>query len=329
MTSEDVRRFLELVGAGRRIVLTTHVNPDGDGIGSQLALAGFLRSRGATVQIVNRDRVPPGLRYLAGSDAIEVYAPATHDGLVRAADVVVMLDNSDPQRLEEMEPAVRAAGGVKACIDHHPDPDPFWDVHVVDSEAPCTGTVVHRLLAAAGVRPDAATATALYTALASDTGRFRFGNTNEEAFRMAAELVAAGASPWQVYGQLEERQTKGFVQLFGELLATLELRAQDRLVLLRLPRALAERRGAVGEDLSEVINQSLRIETSRVAALFRELTPASTKVSLRSKGGLDVNRLARRHGGGGHRNASGIVLACGLDAAVATLAPDLEALASE
>jgi phosphoesterase RecJ-like protein len=328
LTSRDLRRLLDLVLPGRRFVLTTHVHPDGDGVGSQLALARFLAARGAAVRIVNRDGVPAGLRFLEGSEAVEVYAPAAHDALLRDADAVVMLDNSDPRRLEEMERPVRAARGVTVCIDHHPDPDPFWGLLLVDGDAPCTGTIVHRILAAAGAPLDAATATALYTALASDTGRFRFGNTSERAFAMASELVAAGAVPARIYASLEEKQSPGYVRLFGELLAGLELRRDGRVVVLRLPRALAEERGALGEDLSEVINQSLKIETSRVAALFRELAPAATKVSLRSKGDLDVNGLARRHGGGGHRNASGIVFQLPLDEAVARLAPDLDDLVS-
>ncbi len=328
MSAPDPRPLLDLVAPGRRFVLTTHVNPDGDGIGSELALARFLAARGVAVRIVNRDAVPPALRFLEGSGAIEVYAPALHDTALRDADAVVMLDNSDPQRLEDMQAPVRAARGVKVCIDHHPEPDPFWDLRLVDPAAACTGTLVHRILAAAGAPLDEPAAVALYTALASDTGRFRFGNTSAEAFRMAADLCAAGAVPTRVYAQLEEKQSTGYVRLSGELLAGLELRCAARVIVLRLPRALAEARGAVGEDLSEVINQALKIETSRVAALFRELGPAATKVSLRSKGDLDVNRLARRHGGGGHRNASGIVLPLALEDAVARLAPDLDDLAS-
>jgi phosphoesterase RecJ-like protein len=242
---------------------------------------------------------------------------------------VVLLDNSDPQRLDRLANALRATAALKVCIDHHPDPDSCWDVLLVRLDAPCTGFLVHEVFKAAGAPLDAESADALYAALASDTGRFRFGNTTAAAFRAATELVEAGADPAGVYAQLSERLSAGFLLLTGDLLAGMELRRDGRLILLRARAELLERRGAHGEDLSEVLNQALKLRTGRVAALFRETRPGVTKVSLRSKGQLDVNRLARRHGGGGHRNASGIVLQVGLEDAVARLLPDLEQLAQE
>ncbi len=327
MAGGDARELLEHVRPGRRFVLTTHVHPDGDGIGSEVALARWLRQAGCPVLVVNRDPVPAALAFLDEERAIETYDPARHDAAIRDADVVVMLDNSDPQRLEDMERPVRAARGFKVCIDHHPDPDSLWDLLLVRLDASCTGMVVHELLKSAGVPLDLPIATALYTALSSDTGRFRFGNTTAAGFRMAAELVEAGVCPAELYRQLSERQSEGFLHVFGALLASMETRCEGRVVLLRLPRAVMDRYGVEREDLAEVINQALKLETSRVAALFREIAPSSTKVSLRSKGTLDVNRLARRHGGGGHRNASGIVFGAGLEATMDALLPDLENLA--
>lgn len=327
MTAEQAKALLERVEPGHRVVLTTHVHPDGDGIGSEIALAALLRGRGAEVRIVNSDATPRALAFLDPGGTIERYEPALHDEVITSADVVVMLDNSDPQRLDRVEGAVRAARGFRACIDHHPDPDPFWDLLLVETDAACTGMVVHRMYAACGVRIDAAVAVALYTALSSDTGRFRFGNTSAEAFRMAAELVEAGASPVEAYSATSERQAEGFLRLFGTLLATMDVRCDGRLVILRVPEGLLERLDTLGEDLAEIINQALTLETSRLAVLFRQLAPQTTKVSLRSKGTLDVNGVARRHGGGGHPNASGIVIPADLEDAIARLLPDLEALA--
>lgn len=324
MGAAEERAFLELIGAGRQFVLTTHIHPDGDALGSEAALAVLLRGRGDHVRIVNPDATPEALAFLDPRQEIEVYDPLVHDELIRSADAVVMLDNSDPQRLDWMAPVIRDAATRKVCIDHHPDPDSFWDLLVVRLDAPCTGVVVYSLMKAAGVSVDQWTASALYAALASDTGRFRFVNTSAEAFRIAAELVDAGASPPAIYAQLSERLSPGRLRLAGDLLAGMDLRCDERLVVLRAPTGLVERRGAEGEDLAEVINQVLTLRTARLAALFRELRPGLTKVSLRSKGELDVNQLARRHGGGGHRNASGIVVEAALEDAVARLLPDLE-----
>ncbi|RMG43163.1 MAG: bifunctional oligoribonuclease/PAP phosphatase NrnA [Acidobacteria bacterium] len=311
---------------GSRWILTTHLNPDGDGIGSQAGFAAWLRRGGAEVRIVNRDAIPGTLRFLDPEGCIEVYDPAEHDAPIAEADAVVMLDNSDPARLGEMEGAVRAARGLKICIDHHPEPDPMWDLLLVDPEASCTAEIVLRLFEATGDPVDRDAATALYAALVSDTGRFRFGNTDADAFRMAAKLVAAGASPAEVYARLEERFSAAFLVLLGRMLADLEVRAGGRLLVLRTPADFEGALGPAGEDLSEVINLALRSSESRVAVLFRPLGPDRTKISLRSKGRLDVNRLARAHGGGGHRNASGIVMEAGLEEAAARLLPELERL---
>jgi bifunctional oligoribonuclease and PAP phosphatase NrnA len=328
MTVAGAGEFLATIQPGRTFVLTTHVHPDGDGIGTEVALARYLRGRGVTVRIINRDPVPPLLSFLNPEGALEVYDPARHDGVLAGADAIVMLDNSDTQRLEELAAPVRASRARKICIDHHPDPDPFWDVLLIDLNASCTGMIVFNLLRSIGAAIDQPTAVALYTALASDTGRFRFGNATPAAFRMAAELAAAGASPAALYGQLSETLSGAFLRLYGALLAGMETRAGERLVILRAPREIVEKYGAEREDLAEVINQALKLSTSRVAVLFREIGNGATKVSLRSKGEIDVNALARRHGGGGHRNASGIVLDTDLESAARLLGPELEALAT-
>lgn len=322
-----IARFLTLAAPGRDVVLTTHVHPDGDGLGSQLALSELLTQLGCRVRIVNADPPPRSLLHLPGASDIEHYDADHHDAAIESAHLVVMLDNSDPQRLGPMEAVVRRARGVRACIDHHPNPDPFWQLLLVRDTASCTGILVHELYRAARVAPSAGAAAALYAALVSDTGRFRFANTTAEAFRIAAELVDAGARPAQTFSQLDERVAEGFLRLFGETLNAMEVRARGRLVVLRVALEAVERYGAAGDDMADIINNALLLESSRLAVLFRELAPGRTKVSLRSKGPVDVNVLARRHGGGGHRNASGIVFELSLDDAAARLVPELEAIA--
>lgn len=329
MPDGETARFLKLVVPGARIVLTTHVHPDGDGVGSELGLARFLRDRGVAARIVNCDPPPMSMAGLDPDGLIEVYQPAVHDAVVGEAHAVVSIDNSDVARLGAMAAVVSSAPGIKACIDHHPDPDPLWGLRIVDPRASCTGVVVLGVLDAAGYEPPRDVAEALYIALFSDTGRFRFGNTNAEGFRAAARLVEAGVSPAEVYARLSERRSAGFLRLAGAILAGMEVRAQGRVVLLRVPQALLDRFGAKAEDLSDVINQALKLESARGAALFREIEPAKTKISLRSKGALDVNQIARRHGGGGHRNASGVVLEMAMEDAIAEIAPALEDLVAE
>ena len=329
MPAGDPAGVLEALRGAGTVVLTTHVHPDGDGIGAEVGLAELVAALGSEARIVNRDPVPGPLGFLAEGARIERYNPAEHDELLRRAGAVVMLDNSDPSRLDRLEAAVRASGARKVCIDHHPEPDPFWDVLYVDETASCTGQLVLDLFDAAGVVPSRFAAEALYTALVSDTGRFRFANTTPRAFATARRLLELGVRPAEVYSRLEETLGEGLLRLFGEVLAGMEVRADGRLVLLRVTIEQMERTGTRHEDFAEVINLALRLAGSRIACLFRELAGGRTKVSLRSKGELDVNRLARRHGGGGHRNASGIVLERPFDEAIALLVPELEALARE
>ncbi|UCF67627.1 MAG: bifunctional oligoribonuclease/PAP phosphatase NrnA [Acidobacteriota bacterium] len=327
MAGLELTRLNELRRSAGQWVLTTHVNPDADGVGSQLAFASWLRSAGASVRIINRDPLPRLLDFLDSAGEVDTYEPERHDRWIAAADVVVMLDNSVPSRLGQMLEPVSANGGVKACIDHHPDPDPFWQLLAVDPTACCTAEIVFDLFRISDEPVDPSTANALYTALIADTGRFRFANTSERAFRMAADLVARGADPAFVCSHLEERLSGPFVKMMGSMLAGIEQRAEGRLLLLRTPDELATSDALHGEDLAEVINFALRVGSSRIAALFRQLGPGRTKVSLRSKGDLDVNRLARAHGGGGHKNASGLVLDRSPEEAIALLVAELEQLA--
>lgn len=319
--------FLERLGRPGKWILSTHVQPDADGIGSQLALAWLIRLRGGDVRLINRDPVPGMLAAMDPGGQVEVYEPARHDPLLAAADCLVMVDNSEPARLGNLREAFMRSPAFKVTIDHHPDPDPAWDLLVLRQEASSTAEIVHSLILQAGETPDQATAELLYMALVSDTGRFRFANTSAAAFCMASALVCCGARPARVHAILEERLSAPFLKAFGETLAEMELRALGRLVVLRIPPARLGMMQQGGEDLSDVINEALRLETSRVAVLLREIQPGKTKISLRSKGPRDVNQMARRYGGGGHRNASGILIPLGMEEAFARLVSELEELA--
>jgi phosphoesterase RecJ-like protein len=331
MAAVDHRGLLRLIARHGRWVLTTHINPDGDAIGSQLAVASLIRRLGAPdvdVRIINSDPVPQSLEFVAQGERFETYEPAVHDTVIAEADVVVGLDNSEPTRFGRVMDSIRSSGALRVCIDHHPEPDPFWDLLYVDEDACSTAEVIHGLYRARGVEPGGAVAMALYVALFSDTGRFRFTNTDDAAFSMASELVRSGARPAFAYSMLEERMSGEYLAFLGHVVAGAATHADGRVSVLRAPLSLVERHGVQGADLGEIINLVLRVESTRVAGLFREIADGRTKISLRSKGALDVNRLARLHGGGGHRNASGVILDLPLERAIEQILPDLEALAS-
>jgi phosphoesterase RecJ-like protein len=318
IAAADHELFRTLVGGARRFVLTTHINPDGDALGSEIGLSRFLREAGREVRIVNHDPTPDNLDFLAfGDTPVEVYAAATHDAVVEAADLVVLVDNSAPDRLGGMERVARAAAGRTLCIDHHPSRGMPWAHAILDERSSATAALIFELTRARGFRLDAAAAEAIFVGLATDTGFFRFNSTTARAHEIAAELIAAGVDSAAVYRRIYERNSPAFARLLGHALAGLELSAGGAVASVTLRHALISELGALDVDSSEIATNMLAIDGLVVALLFRELPDARIKVSLRSKGDFDVHELAGEFGGGGHRNASGIVLAGALEAVVA------------
>ena len=306
----DARKFESVVSPNRRFVLTTHVNPDGDAIGSEIGMAFFLLSQGKEVRIVNHDETPPFLRFLLDpAVAVEVYDPARHDPVIAAADVVLLLDNSAPDRLGRMERVILDAAARVLCIDHHPTRGTPWAHDILDDEACATAALVADLTHGCGFTPDRVAAQALYVGLATDTGFFRFNSTTPRAHQIAAELLTVGVDPARCFQEIYERNPPALTRLLGYALAGLRLDADGAVASIRITRERIAQCRADGVETAEMTTALLATDGVRIALLFREMDGGRIKVSLRSKGDLDVHRLASRFGGGGHRNASGIVRA--------------------
>jgi phosphoesterase RecJ-like protein len=226
IATNDHAAFRALLARARLYVLVTHVNPDADAIGSQVGLGRYLKSLGFEVRIVNQDETPADLKFLEfDGPYAESYDPARHDGLLDAADAIVLVDNSAPDRLGRMESPSRARAAKTFCIDHHPSRTTPWAGNVIDTSASATAVIVHELVRAEGAMPDRAAAEALYAGLATDTGFFRFNSTSPRAFRVAAELLEAGADPTRCYREVYERNTPAYTRLLGHALAGLALAA--------------------------------------------------------------------------------------------------------
>jgi phosphoesterase RecJ-like protein len=223
-------------------------------------------------------------------------------------DAIFVLDNSAPERLGRLRETIESSPAPKVCIDHHPDPDPLWQVRLIRETACATGEVVYDLIRGMGGEVTPEMATALYTAVVTDTGHFRFSNTTAATHRLAGKLMEHGVAADRIYQELFEQTSPSFARLLGASLASLEIVAGGAMGVFRITRELVRRCRAEGEDTSEIINEVLGIAGIRLAVLLKELPDGRTKVSFRSKGAIDVNHLARRFGGGGHRNASGAVL---------------------
>jgi bifunctional oligoribonuclease and PAP phosphatase NrnA len=321
-----IERVREELRRSRKTLLTTHQNPDGDGLGSEVALAAYLKGIGKDTLILNPDEVPERYRFLDPSGEIRAYDDSSGPDLVRECDLIITLDNSSLHRLGKMEQSVRDSGAVTLCVDHHSTTDPFWGVNFIDESACATGEMVHDLIKALGGDLDAASAAALYTAMITDTGNFRFSKTSPRSHRIAAELLAKGVNPARVFELVYEQQPEGFVRLMGVALSAFRLEAGGRLGWISLTRRQLMECSAEEADTSEIVNHLFAIRGVRVCLLFKELPDGMVKVSLRSKGSIDVHRVATTYGGGGHQNASGAVLEGPLESAVPRVVSDVKAL---
>jgi bifunctional oligoribonuclease and PAP phosphatase NrnA len=307
---DAVGRLLDQAAAARGgVVLSTHVNPDGDGLGSQLGLWHYLKARGLDVRVINNDPVHRKYMFMPGADTVEVYDPAAHRPFILEASLFFVLDNSSPERLGRVLEPARASKAHKVCIDHHVTADPFWDLNCIDVQAPASGQLVYEMIRALGGRITPEIALPLYVAYVTDTGHFRFSKTTAQVHRIIGELMDTGSiDPPRVYRSLFEGVPPGLNRLVAAALADTHYEYEGRFAWARLTRGQLESSGGVDEDTGDLVNMLLSVEGVLAAALFKEVDASRMKVSLRSLGDVDVHALAERFGGGGHRNASGITM---------------------
>lgn len=295
----------DLLEGADRVILTTHVQPDGDGIGAEVALAQWLRSRGKRVTILNPHPTARAFRFLEPDPPIVPFEPDVAAALFETADLLVVLDISVPDRLGPLEPLVRTHDPPILIIDHHAGRSAIEGLDVRDVHAAATGEIVYRLLKAWHAEFTPEIATALYAAIAYDTGGFRYSNTRETTHRLAAELFALGADVVAVHHHLFESRSLATVRLLGRVLSSFELSGGGRLAWVAIPQAMMKEVGAEVDDVEGIVEMLRAVEGVLVAILFKELGERATKISFRSSGATDVNAFARRFGGGGHRNAAG------------------------
>ncbi len=314
----DPRPAVDRLARAHRVLITSHRNPDGDALGSELALATLAGELGVEAVIVNRDPAPAGLAELPGAGAILVREALPED-FPAAYDLVTVMECPGLDRT-----GFGALGAVPILnIDHHGDNGLYGQVNYLDEDSPAVGEMVWKMFAAARVMPDAETATCCFAALATDTGDFRYSNATRRAFLAAAEMVAAGARPEQVSRWVHERRTEASVRLLGEVLTTLEILCGGRLAVIQADAAAFERAGAGPEDTEDIVNVPRTIAGVEVVAFFKEAGTGTVRVSLRSKGALDVKSVAAALGGGGHVNAAGCTVEGTLETARERILPAL------
>jgi len=290
-------------------LVTSHINPDGDAIGSEMGLALFLRELGKKAVLMNSSETPEVLRFLDPGDEIKVYGePGTRE-VLDGIDAAIIVDVNNWEHLGNIGRALQARSLPRACIDHHQDSTPgFADPTVSDTGAAATGLLILELIHAmhGGVTPPIAEQ--LYAAIITDTGTFRFSNTDARVLRAAADLCEAGANPFEMHRKVFGSKSWGAGRMLGPVLSTLESAAGGRLAWVSATLEMVNNAGATYDDMDGFVDLVRAIKGVELVIFFKETTEGDIKVSLRSNGNVDAHAIAKHFGGGGHTMASGMRL---------------------
>ena len=296
--------------AGRRFALFLHLSPDGDSIGSTLALGLALERLGKRTIWVGADLPGEAYRFLPGGDRFRLWNEVEEDW--SQYDAAILLDCADLDRVGPARSAIERIGRI-INVDHHPSNRRYGDVNYIEPSAAAVGEITARLIDALGVPLDAAMAYGIYTAILTDTGSFQYENTRPETLRLAARLLELGVEPQRVAQSVFEQRPLRVLRLLREALGTLEVGAGGRLAWMTVSRAMMDRVGAQRGDTEGFVNYPRSLAGVEVALLFVEEPDGRVRVSWRSSHEVDVSQLAARFGGGGHARAAGCTLPGPLD----------------
>ncbi len=296
----------KIIRDNKSFILTTHVNPDADAIGSEVALYFLLKELGKEVYIINHSQTPYNLLFLDPDERIEKYNPAVHKDLFDKADVLVAMDFNRSDRMVSITKAFNSSGKMKICIDHHQDPENFADHYFLDTEYSATGHILFDFIKKTGIiKLTYQIAYPLYAAIMTDTGSFRFERTTPEIHRTAAELIELNVDPSEVFDKIYDQSLFSKIKLLGKALDSLTLYGEKKqIAYMVLTKQLFDETGALESDTDGFVNFSLSVECVKIGLMFIELKQGF-KISFRSKGTIPVHKLASEFGGGGHINAAG------------------------
>ena len=301
-----LKRINKEISLNNTFLITTHENPDGDAVGSTLALANYLSGLGKKVTLYYRDPLPDLFTFLPMSEEVKTFIPK------ESYDICFVLDVGEFKRTGEEINGIGRVGKF-INIDHHLECEYFAEINLVDPEASATGALIYRIIKAAGNEIDYPTALCIYTAIITDTGSFRYSNANPEAFAIAGEMVALGVNAWYVAERLYERQPPERLALLALALSTLYVSPHGDWASVTVTLDMYEKSGAKPELTDGFVNYPRSIRGVEVAVFFRELQHGLIKVGFRSKGKVNVSAIALTFNGGGHHNAAGCNISGSLD----------------
>lgn len=300
-------------------LITTHVRPDGDALGSQRGLAAILESLGKQVIMINATAPPANLSFMNVDQAVKKLGEDIRKQDIPPVDVQVVVDTSAWQQLGAMTEVLRASKCPRVVIDHHVSSDDLGATEFKDVQAAATGELICEAAEFLGVTFDPGPASWLYAAIATDTGWFRFPSTTSYTMRAGATLMDQGARPDEIYNYIHEQRSLAKLHLSGLTLSRMQVECDGQLAWISANRKDLEATNAVPADTEGLVNQCLTVAGSKAAFIAVELPTAQVKCSLRCRPPFDVAALAERLGGGGHRLAAGVTLAGDFAAAIDTL----------
>lgn len=301
----DFEKLKNIVLNNSSFLLTTHVNPDADAIGSEIAFYHMLKKLGKKVFIFNHSSTPYNLEFFNKGNIVLRYDEELHKNIFNEVDVLVALDFNRADRTVRMEKGFRDSNKLKICIDHHQDPEEFVDYSFIDTDYCATGHIIYDFINRTKIVDlDLEIAEPIYAAIMTDTGSFRFDRTTSEVHKIIAELLSLGVNPEQVYDKLYDQSKFSKIKLLGRALESINLYAKNKIGYMVITQKDFEELGAMESDTENFVNYNLSIENVVLGILFIKLKNGF-KVSFRSKGNIPVNKLANQFGGGGHTNAAG------------------------
>lgn len=295
----------EIIIKNNSFILTTHVNPDADAIGSEIALYLVLTRLGKKAFIINHSATPYNLEFLDEEKVIQQFNLETHEKLFNEADVLIFLDLNRVNRVVNMENCVRNFKGIKICIDHHQDPENFFDYIFGSTEYSATGEILYDFIKETSItKIDYKIAYQIYTAIMTDTGSFRYERTSSKIHKIIYELLLLGVNPTEIYEKVYNQFNFSRIKLLGKVLSSIELDSTKKIAYMIVTQEDQKNYEVCEDDIDGFVSYCLSIKNVVLGILFYELNDG-IKISFRSKGEIPVNKLAEEFGGGGHFNASG------------------------
>lgn len=301
-------KIIVLINNSQRILITSHRDPDGDSIGSQLALDGFLQNFGKLTRIINQGCLPPRYVFLDPQKRIEKFNLGSEEKKIDFnPDLVFVLECPSLERLGKVKKIVPVESKI-VNIDHHPDNERFGIINYVDSKASAVGEMIYSLLKDYDFPISPMMANQIYAAILTDTGRFRYSNTSARCLSICAELIKLGADPKTLTNTIYFNHSLSFLKLLGTILGNLEVRDTGKICSMTIDRRLLSELGVNHQEIEGIVGYSLFLSGVEIGLLFTETEEGKTKVNLRSQNDFDVSKLAKIFGGGGHKNAAGCTL---------------------